>query len=128
MTKDLKKALNDYCAGRMIIVTDDEKRENEADLVLSAQHATQDKLAFMIRHTSGVICVAITSDRARTLDLPQMVTNNQDLKHTAFTVSVDYKAGLTTGISSKERTNTIIALADNKTKAKDFVRPGHVFR
>ncbi|MSX27589.1 MAG: bifunctional 3,4-dihydroxy-2-butanone-4-phosphate synthase/GTP cyclohydrolase II, partial [Actinobacteria bacterium] len=90
MTDELKKALDDYRAGQMIIVTDDEKRENEADLVFSAQFATQDKLAFMIRHTSGVVCVAVTADRARTLDLPQMVSNNQDLKHTAFTVSVDY--------------------------------------
>jgi 3,4-dihydroxy-2-butanone 4-phosphate synthase/GTP cyclohydrolase II len=81
----------------------------------------------MIRHTSGVVCVAVTADRARTLDLPQMVSNNQDLKHTAFTVSVDYKAGLTTGISAKERANTILALSDNKTKTNDFVRPGHVF-
>jgi 3,4-dihydroxy 2-butanone 4-phosphate synthase/GTP cyclohydrolase II len=127
MTDELKKALDDYRAGRMIIVTDDEKRENEADLVFSAQYATQDKLAFMIRHTSGVVCVAVTADRARTLDLPQMVSNNQDLKHTAFTVSVDYKAGLTTGISAKERANTILALSDNKTTANDFVRPGHVF-
>jgi 3,4-dihydroxy 2-butanone 4-phosphate synthase/GTP cyclohydrolase II len=127
MTNNLRLALDDYRSGRMIIVTDDENRENEADLVFSAQFATQEKLAFMIRHTSGVICVAITSERARTLDLPQMISNNQDLKRTAFTVSVDYKSELTTGISAKERANTILAIANNKTKANDFVRPGHIF-
>ena len=127
MTENFRLALEDYRRGQMIIVTDNEKRENEADLLFPAQFITEEKLAFMIRHTSGIICVAITSDRARQLDLPQMVSNNQDSKHTAFTVSVDYKEGLTTGISAKERANTIIALADSNSTAKDFVRPGHIF-
>lgn len=127
MPSNLEQALADFKSGKIIIVTDAENRENEADLVFAGESATQEKLAFMIRYTSGIICVAITADRAKKLQLPQMVTDNQDDKKTAFTVSVDCKVGITTGISAQERANTILALADDQTKSSDLLRPGHIF-
>ena len=120
-------ALDSFKNGGFVIVTDDEKRENEGDLFLLASAATTEKLAFMIRYTSGVICVAMTESRSRELHLPLMVKNNQDTKRTAFTVTVDAKAGITTGISAEERANTIRTLANPKAGAEDFVRPGHIF-
>ena len=123
----IRSALDSFKKGGFVIVTDDEKRENEGDLFLLASAATKEKLAFMIRYTSGVICVAMTEARSRELHLPLMVKNNQDTKRTAFTVTVDAKAGITTGISAEERANTIRTLADSKATAEDFVRPGHIF-
>ena len=123
----LQLALSAFKAGEFIIVTDDEKRENEGDLFLLASKATKEKVGFMIRHTSGVICAAMTENRSRQLHLPLMVKQNQDTKRTAFTVTVDLKAGITTGISASERANTIRALADQKSTAEDFIRPGHIF-
>ena len=123
----LQAALDAYKAGQLIIVTDDADRENEGDLMLRADMATADKVAFMVRHTTGILCVAMTQDRARTLRLPLMVEENQDSKKTAFTVSVDYKVGITTGVSATERANTVRALADNGALHSDFIRPGHVF-
>ena len=123
----LQAALDAYKAGQLIIVTDDADRENEGDLMLRADMATADKVAFMVRHTTGILCVAMTQDRARTLRLPLMVEENQDSKKTAFTVSVDYKVGITTGVSAAERANTVRALADNAAVHSDFIRPGHVF-
>lgn len=127
MPSNLEQALADFKSGKIIIVTDAENRENEADLVFAGESATKEKLAFMIRYTSGIICVAITADRAKKLQLPQMVTDNQDDKKTAFTVSVDCKVGITTGISAQERANTILALANDQTKSSDLLRPGHIF-
>lgn len=124
---NLQNALAAYKNGEMIIVTDDADRENEGDLMLRADMATTDKVAFMVRHTTGILCVAMTQDRARELRLPLMVEENQDSKKTAFTVSVDYKGEITTGVSAKERANTIRALADNSVVHSDFIRPGHVF-
>jgi 3,4-dihydroxy 2-butanone 4-phosphate synthase/GTP cyclohydrolase II len=108
-------------------VTDDLSRENEGDLIIAAANLATDQMAFMIRYTSGVVCVALENNRARALNLPPMVTRNEDVKQTAFTVSVDAKAGLTTGISAAERANTIRALADLNSNEYDFIRPGHVF-
>ena len=124
---NLQKALDAYKNGDLIIVTDDADRENEGDLMLRADMATPEKVAFMVRHTTGILCVALTQERARTLRLPLMVEENQDSKKTAFTVSVDYKVGLTTGVSATERANTVRALADGAVKHSDFIRPGHVF-
>lgn len=124
---NLAKALQLFKAGGFVIVTDDESRENEGDLFLLAEKATTEKLGFMIRHTSGVICVAMTEERSRQLHLPLMVKQNQDTKRTAFTVTVDVKQGITTGISAAERANTIRALADRNARAEDFIRPGHIF-
>jgi 3,4-dihydroxy 2-butanone 4-phosphate synthase/GTP cyclohydrolase II len=124
---NFQAALYAYKNGDLIIVTDDADRENEGDLMLLAEKATPEKVAFMVRHTTGILCVAMTQERARALNLPLMVEVNQDSKKTAFTVSVDYKPGLTTGVSAQERTNTVRALADISVQALDFVRPGHVF-
>jgi 3,4-dihydroxy 2-butanone 4-phosphate synthase/GTP cyclohydrolase II len=124
---NLQKALDAYKNGDLIIVTDDADRENEGDLMLLAERATPEKVAFMVRHTTGILCVALTQERARTLRLPLMVEENQDSKKTAFTVSVDYKVGLTTGVSATERANTVRALADTAVSHSDFIRPGHIF-
>ena len=123
----LQSALDAFKKGDLIIVTDDADRENEGDLFILASKATAEKVAFMVRHTTGILCVAMTQDRARHLRLPLMVEENQDSKKTAFTVSVDYKVGLTTGVSATERANTARALADSSAAHSDFIRPGHVF-
>ena len=123
----LEVAFASYKRGDLIIVTDDADRENEGDLMLLAEKATPEKVAFMIRHTTGILCVAMTQVRARELRLPLMVENNQDAKRTAFTVSVDAKAGITTGVSAIERANTVRALSDDHALSTDFIRPGHVF-
>jgi len=123
----LEVALAAYKNGDLIIVTDDADRENEGDLLLLAEKATTEKVAFMVRHTTGILCVAMTQERARELRLPLMVENNQDSKRTAFTVSVDAKAGITTGVSAKERANTVRALASDHALPTDFIRPGHIF-
>jgi len=127
MMSNLQAALAAYKNGDLIIVTDDADRENEGDLMILAEKATAEKVAFMVRHTTGILCVAMTQERARTLHLPLMVEENQDSKKTAFTVSVDYKPGMTTGVSAQERSNTVRALADASAVAADFIRPGHVF-
>ena len=127
MNLSIDKALDVFRDGGFVIVTDDVDRENEGDLFLLASAATTEKIGFMIRYTSGVICVAMTEERSRQLHLPLMVKQNQDTKRTAFTVTVDAKHEITTGISAKERANTIRALADSNSTAEDFIRPGHIF-
>jgi 3,4-dihydroxy 2-butanone 4-phosphate synthase/GTP cyclohydrolase II len=97
-------------AGRMVVIVDDEDRENEGDLIMAAEHATAEAIAFMIRHTSGILCVPMEEPRLEQLDLPQMVPNNEEAHRTAFTVSVDYRFGTTTGVSSEDRAATIRAL------------------
>jgi 3,4-dihydroxy 2-butanone 4-phosphate synthase/GTP cyclohydrolase II len=124
---DLTAALNDFKNGQFLIVTDDESRENEGDLILLAQNATTEKIGFMVRHTSGVICCAITDENAKRLKLPMMVLRNEDSHETAFTVSVDLIAGRSTGISAAERANTLRALANPDVTPTEFLRPGHIF-
>jgi len=119
--------LADMRAGRMVIILDDEDRENEGDFIMAAQHATPEAMAFMIRCSSGILCVPMLDERLQQLDLPQMVQNNDDAYRTAFTVSVDYRHGTTTGVSATDRSITIKALADEASKAADFARPGHIF-
>jgi 3,4-dihydroxy 2-butanone 4-phosphate synthase/GTP cyclohydrolase II len=114
-------------AGRMVIVVDDEYRENEGDLIMAAEHATAEAVAFMIRHTSGIICVPMEEAALARLELPQMVPANSESQRTAFTVSVDVRAGTTTGVSSADRAATIRALANPTSSAADFARPGHIF-
>jgi 3,4-dihydroxy 2-butanone 4-phosphate synthase/GTP cyclohydrolase II len=123
----IEEALADFAAGKFLIVTDDESRENEGDLIVLAEKVTAEQTAFMVRHTTGILCVAIDKATARRLELPMMYESNQDKRKTAFTVSVDAVAGLTTGVSATERTTTIRALASATAAAKDFVRPGHIF-
>ena len=117
----------ELAAGRMVLVLDDEDRENEGDLIMAAEHATPEAVAFMIRHTSGIICVPMEEERLARLDLPQMVPANTESQRTAFTVSVDYRHGTTTGVSSADRAATIRALANPRSLASDFARPGHIF-
>jgi 3,4-dihydroxy 2-butanone 4-phosphate synthase/GTP cyclohydrolase II len=113
--------------GEIVIVVDDEDRENEGDLIMAAEFATPDKIAFFLHHTSGVICAPVTAERARALDLPLMVANNTESMRTAFTVSVDYRHGTSTGISAYDRAATIQALVDPSTRPADLLRPGHIF-
>ncbi len=120
-------AVAQVAGGGVVIVVDDENRENEGDLIFAAEHATRDKMAFMIRHTSGVICAPVEPVRLDCLEMPPMVDRNQEPHRCAFTVSVDYLPGMTTGISAQERANTLNALADPESTAADFIRPGHVF-
>lgn len=124
---NIDKVLADFKAGKFVIVTDDENRENEGDLILLADKASAENIGFMVRHTSGVICGVITSETAKRLKLPLMVKRNEDNHTTAFTVTVDVITGRSTGISAEERANTLRALANEKSVATDFARPGHVF-
>ncbi len=123
----IPQALERYKNGEFLIVVDDLDRENEGDLMLLASEATPEKVAFMVSHTTGILCVAITKSRARQLNLPLMVENNEDERRTAFTVAVDYAPGITTGVSATERARTINALANPEVSARDFIRPGHVY-
>ena len=120
-------ALEALRRGEFILVTDDEDRENEGDLIIAAEKATPQSIAFMVRYTSGVICVSLEESRLEELRLAQMVPNNEDPKRTSFTVSVDYRHGTTTGISAADRSATLRALADPASKSSDFTRPGHIF-
>ena len=111
----------------MVVVVDDQDRENEGDLVMAAEAATPEKIAFFLAHTSGVICAPLLPERADLLDLPLMVSANTEAQRTAFTVSVDYRHGTTTGISASDRAATIAALIDPNTRPNDLNRPGHIF-
>ena len=123
----IKDALEDFAQGKFLIVTDDESRENEGDLIILAEKVTPAQTAFMVRHTTGILCVAIDKATARRLELPMMYESNQDVRKTAFTVSVDAAEGTTTGVSAMERTRTINLLASENSNARDFIRPGHIF-
>ncbi len=116
-----------FARGEIIVVTDDDDRENEGDLFVAASLCTAEKMAFIIRNTSGIVCAPLSGDEARRLRLDPMVTSNDAPLGTAFTITVDVRHGLTTGISAEERTNTVRALANGNSGAADFVRPGHVF-
>ncbi len=119
-------AIAQVAAGRPVVVVDDEDRENEGDLIFAAELATPELVAFMVRYTSGYICAAITEAEADRLDLPPMSRVNQDPRGTAYTVTVDARAGIATGISAVDRAHTIQLLADPASTALDFSRPGHV--
>jgi 3,4-dihydroxy 2-butanone 4-phosphate synthase / GTP cyclohydrolase II len=120
-------AIEAFGRGEIVVVADDDDRENEGDLFVAASMCTPEKMAFIIRHTSGIVCAPLAVEDARRLRLDPMVSANDAPLGTAFTVSVDFRHGLTTGISAEERTNTVRALANGNTGAADFVRPGHVF-
>jgi 3,4-dihydroxy 2-butanone 4-phosphate synthase/GTP cyclohydrolase II len=123
----VEDAIQAIRAGALVIVVDDVDRENEGDLIMAAAMATPAQVAFMIRHTSGILCTPLTADDAARLHLAPMVAHNDAPMGTAFTVSIDYRYGLSTGISAEERTNTVRALANSNVGADDFVRPGHIF-
>ncbi|HEV8031365.1 MAG TPA: 3,4-dihydroxy-2-butanone-4-phosphate synthase [Stellaceae bacterium] len=123
----VREAIDAFARGEIVVVTDDDDRENEGDLIVAAAHATSEKMAFIIRHTCGIVCAPITSETARRLHLAPMVADSDAIHGTAFTISVDYKHGTTTGISADDRTATIRALANGNCGRADFVRPGHIF-
>lgn len=113
--------------GGMVIMVDDADRENEGDLIVAAEKLTEEQMGFMIRHTSGIICLAVVGDRLDELEIPLMVGTNTDLRRTAFTASVDARRGTTTGISAADRTRTVRAVLDPATRPEDLARPGHIF-
>jgi 3,4-dihydroxy 2-butanone 4-phosphate synthase / GTP cyclohydrolase II len=123
----IEDAVEEIRRGRMVIVVDDEDRENEGDLTLAAEMCTPEHVAFIRKYASGVICVPMVSERLEELDLPQMVARNEARLGTAFTVSVDAREGVTTGISAADRAKTIRVLADSKSRPADLVKPGHIF-
>ena len=123
----IEQAIADVAAGRAVVVVDDAERENEGDLVFAAERATPELVGFTIRYTSGVICVPLAAEDCDRLELPPMTHVNQDRKGTAYTVSVDARDGVSTGISAADRALTIRVLADPSTTPYDLTRPGHVF-
>ncbi|GAC1312231.1 MAG: bifunctional 3,4-dihydroxy-2-butanone-4-phosphate synthase/GTP cyclohydrolase II [Acidimicrobiales bacterium] len=123
---DIEKAIAAVARGEIVVVVDDEDRENEGDLIMAAEFASPEKIGFFVKHTSGLICAPVTEQRADELDLPLMVSANTEAQRTAFTVTVDYRHGTTTGISATDRAATIRALIEPSTKPSDFNRPGHI--
>jgi 3,4-dihydroxy 2-butanone 4-phosphate synthase / GTP cyclohydrolase II len=123
----VERALSAFKRGEIVVVTDDDDRENEGDLFVAAQLCSPEKMAFLVRHTSGIVCAPLPPEEAKRLHLDPMVAANDAPLSTAFTVSVDARHGLSTGISAEERTNTVRSLANPNMGAADFVRPGHVF-
>ena len=123
---DIATALEAFGRGEILVVVDDEDRENEGDLIMAAEHVTPEKVAFFLHHTSGFICTVITSERAAELDLRPMVEQNTESMRTAFLVSVDYRHGTSTGISAHDRAATVQALVDPATRPGDLARPGHI--
>ncbi len=125
--KHIDQVLAAFAKGEIVVVADDDDRENEGDLFVAASLCTPAKMAFIIRHTSGIVCAPLSPDEAKRLHLDPMVALNDAPLGTAFTVTVDVRHGLTTGISAEERNNTVRALANGNSGPSDFVRPGHVF-
>ncbi len=123
----LSQALNQLCQGGMVILVDDEDRENEGDLVVAAEFATPETINFMARYGRGLICLALTGQQVDRLGLPQMVANNRGRRSTAFTVSIEAVEGITTGISAHDRSRTVQVAADPQVKSTDVASPGHVF-
>jgi len=127
MADPIPEVLQAFALGEMVVVTDDDDREGEGDLIVAASFCTAEKMAFIIRHTSGIVCAPITTEDARRLRLDPMVMNNDSNHTTAFTVSIDYKPDNGTGISAEERASCCRALANPNAGANDFSRPGHIF-
>src|SRR3954453_9615177 len=127
MAHPIPEVLQAFAAGEIVVVTDDDDREGEGDLIVAGSLCTAEKMAFIIRHTSGIVCAPLSASEARRLHLDPMVAANDAPLGTAFTVTVDVRHGLTTGISAEERCNTVRALANANSGASDCVRPGHVF-
>ncbi len=123
----VEDAIKTTKAGKLIIIVDDEDRENEGDLMVAAEKVTPDIINFMAKHGRGLICLSLTRDRARQLELPLMVTDNTAPFQTAFTISIDAKEGTTTGISAYDRAKTVLTAIDPETKPSDLARPGHIF-
>jgi len=123
----IEHAIEEIRAGRPVIVVDDEDRENEGDLIFAASKATPELLAFLIRYSSGVVCVPMEGAELDRLGIPLMTPHNRERMRTAYTISVDARDGISTGISAADRTRTIRVLADSASEPYDLVQPGHVF-
>ncbi|WP_455466493.1 3,4-dihydroxy-2-butanone-4-phosphate synthase [Bartonella sp. B39] len=125
--KKIVSALQAFERGEIVVVTDDDDRENEGDLIVAAAHCTEEKMAFIIRHTTGIVCAPMPKEEAQRFNLAPMVSDNDSTHRTQFTVTVDFKHGITTGISAHDRTLAVRNLANPNAGANDFVRPGHIF-
>ena len=125
--KKIVETLRAFEQGEIVVVTDDDDRENEGDLIVAAVHCTAEKMAFIVRNTSGIVCTPMPHSEAKRLNLAPMVAENDSAHTTAFTVSVDFKHGTTTGISAEDRTLTVRNLANGNVGGADFLRPGHIF-
>ncbi len=123
----IEEVLQDVREGKMIIIVDDEDRENEGDVMIASEKVTPEAITFMARYACGLICLSLTEDRVRQLDLPLMVQDNTSPYNTAFTVSIEAKEGITTGISAFDRARTVQVAADPNSTADDITRPGHIF-
>ncbi|MBA8834324.1 MULTISPECIES: 3,4-dihydroxy-2-butanone-4-phosphate synthase [Rhizobium] len=123
----IEDAISAIASGKMVVVVDDQNRENEGDIVVAADAVTPETIAFMMTHARGLVCIAMEGERLDALDIPLMVPNNTESHKTAFTVSVDYLKGTTTGISAADRAATVRALVDDRAKPDEFARPGHIF-
>ncbi len=123
----IEDAIAAISRGEMVVVVDDQNRENEGDIIAASQDVTPEIIAFMMNRARGLICVAMEGERLDELEIPLMVPNNTEMHKTAFTVSVDYLHGTTTGISASDRAATVRALTDPKSVPLDFARPGHIF-
>ena len=123
----IENAIDAIARGEAVVVVDDANRENEGDLIIAAEKSTPETMGFMVRHTSGVVCMPLEGTRLDELQLPMMVAENTTAYRTAFTVSVDAKRGTTTGISAADRATTVHALIDPETRPDDLARPGHIF-
>lgn len=123
----VEAALTALRAGQGVLVVDDEDRENEGDLIYSAEHLTNQQMALLIRECSGIVCLCLTDERVKQLDLPPMVQDNSSQYGTAFTVSIEAKVGVTTGVSAADRVTTIKAAIADDAKPSDLARPGHVY-
>ena len=125
--KNVEKIIKNIRDGKMVIIVDDEDRENEGDLVVAAEKITPEIINFMVTHAKGLVCIPMMSERLKELQLPAMVQDNTAPLTTAFTISVDAVKGVSTGISAQDRSNTVKALIDEKTNSEDLARPGHLF-
>jgi 3,4-dihydroxy 2-butanone 4-phosphate synthase/GTP cyclohydrolase II len=124
---DIEKVIEDVRNGKMVIIVDDEDRENEGDVMIASEKVTPEAVNFMARYACGLICLSLTEDRVKELDLPLMVHENTSPYNTAFTVSIEAKEGVTTGISAYDRAKTVLTAIDQRTKPEDLARPGHIF-
>jgi 3,4-dihydroxy 2-butanone 4-phosphate synthase/GTP cyclohydrolase II len=124
---DIEEIIAAIGRGEMVIMVDDEDRENEGDLIFAAEAADPQKMGFVLRHSSGIICLPIEGERLDQLEVPMMVARNTDIRRTAFTVSIDVAEGTTTGISAADRTRTVLAVLDPDTRPEDLARPGHMY-
>ncbi len=127
MVTSIESAIEDLREGKMVILVDDEDRENEGDLMIAAEKVTPDAINFMAKYGRGLICLALTPERVEELNLPMMVSENRSRFQTAFTVSIEAKRGVTTGISAADRATTVLTAIDDRTKPEDLVSPGHIF-